>query len=481
MSGPLTTATRVTCVLVQLGAVVWLTSGCTPADDPPPVSAQLDGGPVDMQTPTDLHPTDAIADATPLRLDVDLRDATLDAAVTDAAAVDLAVPPAECLEPGQLDDACDPGGNCCADGLVCADFGGGGRCVTQCDARRPDCGPRALCVPLALPEGDRPTPGACLQSARCEVDAAPICGPETTCTVLTNITLCTRAGEVAPGDACTVFADEPALCAAGSTCLLGACRPGCADGCAGAARCVDFSAELDGAAFAFCFEGCDVFAQAGCADGMTCTVGAVAPTRGQAERQALGVCVDRPDGMGVQNQICAPVAGVDWGDCRGGHLCQRLTRDAPPRCLGRCDDVDRSLCVNGSLCVDDLPGVSTGVCIGDCTVWPEPGDKRCAAGEICRFEHIGRRRDGTVAPGGLCRPGSGQHGTGEACALDPESGDHSCAQGHICAELEAGAPPVCLKLCERAADGQRGCGEGEGCVDAFGDPQIGVCLAGFRQ
>lgn len=467
--------------LYSIALSVGLLSGCTPDEGAPRAAVAVDLGGLDQSAAPDQRPDPFIVDAAHPRLDVAPHDAIVDAGPPDGAALDLGETPVECLQPGQLDDACDPSGDCCGDGLVCADFGGGGRCVAQCDARTPHCGPQSLCVPLALPEGDRPTPGACLQSARCEVDSRLVCGPSTTCTVLSNITLCTRAGDVPVGGACSVFAEEPQLCAAGSTCLLGACRAGCDGGCGPGERCVDYGAQLDGAPFSFCFAGCDLFTQEGCAADQTCVIGAIAPQIGGERGEVLGACLDRPQGTGVQNQPCAPIDGRDWGDCRGGHLCQRLARDAPPMCLGLCDASDRSLCVNGAICVDAVPGVDTGVCLGDCLVWPGPGDKRCADGEICRFEYIGTTRAGEPAPGGLCRPGPAIHGPGEACVVDAQTGDHSCVQGHLCTELAAGEPPVCVKLCALQGDGRHGCNAGEGCVDAFGDPRIGVCLAGFRQ
>ena len=398
-----------------------------------------------------------------------------------------AAPPAECMSPQPLDALCDPEANCCADGLVCANFGGGGRCARRCDARDEDCGPQALCVPLSLQGGGRPVPGACLESAHCDVDAASVCGPNNTCTVLSNITLCTRAGEAQPGEACTVFAEEPVLCVPGASCILGTCWAACAaDGaCPGDARCVDYATRLGGDRFRFCHDGCDVFEQQGCAADSTCTVGDVAPVAGTDTREVLGMCIDRAQGMGIQNQPCAPSVGIDWGDCKGGHLCQRPTADAAPVCVGICDDVDRSLCTHGSLCVLDVFDVPMGLCAGECVVWPGPDDKRCAVDEICAYRHVGLNQAGDAVPGGRCEPRTNAPAAavraGQVCARDPVTGHHDCAQGHLCTALDPAAPPICVALCTLADDGAHGCPMQQGCVDVFDDGRIGICLEGFAK
>jgi hypothetical protein len=468
-------------VLRILGLVAAIgAGGCTPSEEPgsvaPPQQALRDQGTVEDasadRSTTDMRPGGDARDA--------LVDATVDAAL-DARPADARPPIFDCSEPAQLDAPCLPHDDCCAEGLTCADFGGGGRCLPACDARQDECGAHALCVPLALPGGDQPTPGVCLSSARCTVEAEATCGPQSTCTVLNGITLCTRAGDAQTGEACTVFNEEPILCAASNTCLLGMCRAGCGaeQPCPRTARCVDYSARLAGDAFAFCHAGCDVFAQTGCAEGTTCAVGDVAPSIGDPRRQVLGTCVERPAGAGAQNQRCQGVPGTDWGNCRGGHLCRRVQADEPPICLGVCDDVNRSLCTAGSLCMPEGLGLPMGVCLGDCVIWPGPDDKRCAEGQVCDFAHVGLDQAGERVPGGFCRPGAQLHDVGEPCIVDVATGGHSCRQGHICTALEAGAPPECVALCDQRPDGTHGCPEDQGCVDAFGNGSIGVCLEGF--
>lgn len=464
-------------VLRILGLAVTVI-GCTPASQ-----TQAVAPPVEL--PRDRGPSfDAMVDQGVVDMGHAIRDVgvALDTGVDgmpDAGDAATRPPVFDCSEPAPMDAACLPHDDCCAEGLTCADFGGGGRCLPACDARQADCGAHAICVPLALPGGDQPTPGVCLSSARCTVDAAAACGPQSTCTVLDNITLCTRAGNAETGEACTVFDEEPVLCSANNTCLLGACRSGCSveEPCPDTARCVDYATRLDGDAFAFCHAGCDVFRQTGCAVGATCTVGDVAPSIGDPRPQILGTCVDRPAGPGAQNQPCRGVPGTDWGDCQGGHICRRIRAEEPSVCLGVCDAVNRSLCTSGSLCMPDGLGLPMGVCLGECVIWPGPDDKRCAAGEVCGFEHVGLDQAGQRVPGGFCRPGNQMHRVGQPC--ENVGGGHSCQQGQICTALEAGAPPVCVQLCERQADTAHGCPENQGCVDAFGDENIGVCLEGF--
>lgn len=461
--------------------------GCTAPDAHPPAvvpgADARDIAELDMRGAFDAQATDAQVD--PLDLGPD--GGSAGDASDDQGRPDARPPPAECLEPQPMDALCDPQTNCCADGLVCADFGGGGRCARACDAREQACGAHALCVPLSLPGGGRPVPGACLRSARCAVDAAATCGPNSTCTVLSNITLCTRAGEAQPGEACTVFAEEPVLCAPGASCVLGKCRAACdaGGGCAGDARCVDYAPRLDGDAFQFCHADCDVYDQQGCAPDATCAVGDVAPTAGTREREVLGICVDRPSGMGAQNQRCTPVAGTDWGDCKGGHLCQRPAPNAPRVCVGVCDDVDRSLCTHGSLCVLDVFDVPMGLCAGECVVWPGPDDKRCGPGEVCAFRHVGLDQAGAAVPGGRCTPRLGAPAAaaqaGEACQLDPVTRHDDCAQGTVCTALDPAAPPVCVALCTIDEAGGRPCPIDQGCVDVFDDGRIGLCLDGFAK
>lgn len=463
-----------------LGLSALCAGGCTPAPGEAPIHTPplmiADGG-VRLDAEVDAVVSDRGVDpldaAPPQDVGIDARP--------DAAREDARPPVFDCSTPAPLDAPCLPHDDCCAEGLTCADFGGGGRCLPACDARLQDCGERALCVPLELPGGDQPTPGVCLASARCSVEAEITCGPQNTCTLLDDITLCTRAGEAQAGDACTVFAEEPTLCATNHTCLFGACRASCDldQPCPDPARCVDLSARLDGDAFAFCHAGCDVFEQTGCAPDATCAVADVAPTLGDARLQILGACVDRPAGAGTQNQPCRSVPGTDWGDCRGGHLCRRVQADAPPICLGICDAVNRSRCTGGALCMLDGFDLPMGVCLGDCVIWPGEDDKRCAAGQVCTYAHVGIDQAGQAVPGGFCRPGPQMHQTGQPCRVDPDTGGHSCRQGHLCTALEAGAPPVCVQLCEPGPDPQHPCPENQGCVDALGDGNIGVCLEGF--
>lgn len=465
---------------------IW-TAGCTPNDSSPAIVAPA----ADARDIIDLDVSDAFdatgADAGDARLDAGLAGETGVDQRPDLGRSDAEVAPVECASPQPLDAGCDPHANCCADGLVCANFGGGGRCALACDARMEDCGPSALCVPLSLPGGNGPLPGACLPSARCDVDAAATCGPNSTCSVLSNITLCTRSGAAQPGEACTVFSEDPVLCAPGSSCILGTCWAACDrnGACAGAARCVDYSRRLDGDSFRFCHAGCDVFDQQGCAANATCTVGDVAPTAGTDDREVLGICVDEGHGMGAQNQPCSPVAGIDWGDCKGGHLCQRPTVDASPVCVGVCDDVDRSLCTQGSLCVLDVFDVPMGLCTGECLVWPGPDDKRCGVDEICTYRHVGLDQGGVAAPGGRCEPRLNAPAAaarpGEVCQLNRASGLHDCAQGNLCTALDPAAPPVCVPLCTLDDDGAHPCPQDEGCVDVFDDGRIGICLEGFAK
>ena len=460
---------------------------CTPDDAPSeaiaPVLDASDVGDSDMQAGMDAQ----VADAGDPAIDMgSIADRGVDAQV-DQGRMDAEPAPIECLEPGPMDALCDPQTNCCADGLVCADFGGGGRCVQACDARVADCGHQALCVPLSLPGGDRPLPGACLRSARCDVDAGPACGPNSTCTILSNISLCTRAGDARPGEACTVFAENPVLCAAETSCVLGTCQAACGrrGDCADGARCVDYAARLGGDAFRFCYAGCDVFAQQGCGPDATCVVADVAPTAGTDRREILGACVDRPQGVGTQSQACTPAPGTDWGDCKGGHLCQRPAAGAAPICVGVCDDVDRSLCAHGSLCVLDVFDVPMGLCVGECVVWPGPEDKRCAADEICAYKHIGLDQAGAAVPGGRCEPRLNAPAAGalpgEICQLDAATGHHDCATGALCTALDPQSPPVCVPLCTLAEGGDRPCPVDQGCVDVFDDGRIGVCLEGFAK
>ena len=361
-------------------------------------------------------------------------------------------------------------------------LGGGPQCANTCDANADPtgCDPRELCNPEAqVDDPEAPSPGSCVPSQECDIDSAAVCGDGSTCAVVQNITLCAPAGTAQTGAPCEIFPDtEDLACRPGLTCIAGTCSMPCGpdNSCDEGARCVDFTDQLEGQEFTFCYAGCNIFSQTGCGAGQTCAWTNTAPNAGENAEQAMGVCVDSPNGMGVQNEPCTQSEESYWGTCDHS-LCLPLSEGDDPTCLGFCDDVDQSDCINGSVCVRDALAVNLGLCLGECAFWPAEGaEPTCAEGEVCRFAFIGADANGPTAAG-LCSPSAQTDNTGEECTVTNEAtGDNSCVQGHICTAIVANAPPVCVKICEQGEGVANGCPPGFSCIDVFEDPNIGACL-----
>ncbi|MEZ4468242.1 MAG: hypothetical protein R3F43_28355 [bacterium] len=393
----------------------------------------------------------------------------------------------ECAEDLQFGDPCDAELDCCGRGLLCVDFGlgGGAQCVHVCDANSEPtgCDARELCNPEEqVDDPDLPSPGACVPSQECDIDAAAVCGDGATCVVLQNITLCAPAGMAAQGDACEIFPEtEDMACRAGLTCFAGTCSAACAgaDDCADGARCVDLTDQLEGQAFSFCDESCNIFSQDGCGEGQTCAWTATAPSVGNPAEQAMGVCVDAPNGAGVQNEACTPSDQTYWGTCDHG-LCTVLSEGDPETCLGFCDDVDRSRCINGSGCARDALGVNLGLCLGECYPegWAAEGEPgpACGEGEKCDFAFIVQNQAGDPSVTGICNAGVAEVTTGDECEAAAEGNGSNCPGDHLCAAVAQNAPPVCVKVCEIGEGVAHGCPPGFSCLDVFENPAIGVCL-----
>ena len=193
----------------------------------------------------------------------------------------------------------------------------------------------------------------------------------------------------------------------------------------------------------------------------------------------MGVCIDAANGDGVQNDVCTPNDQTYWGSCDHG-LCTSLSEGDDPTCLGFCDDVDRSRCINGSGCARDALGVNLGLCLGNCSPegWaPEenPGPD-CGEGQKCDFAFIVQDQAGNPTITGICRPGVAQVGTGEECETNEDTGENNCPGDHLCAAVAQNAPPVCVKVCDQGEGVVHGCPPGFSCLDVFENDNIGVCL-----
>jgi hypothetical protein len=348
------------------------------------------------------------------------------------------------------------------------------------------CDLRELCNAFEeVEDPEAPSPGACIPSQECDIDASAVCGDGATCFAAQNITICAPAGTAEVGASCEAFPVDDAgmviadrACREGLTCVAGECAAPCeGDMCGEGLRCVDFTEQLDGQEFTFCFAGCNIFTQDGCEANQTCVWTNTAPSVGSNAGEAMGICADEPNGQGQQNDACTPSETSYWGTCDHA-LCTSLSEGGDTQCLAFCDDVNRSDCTDGSVCVRDALGVDLGLCLGDCTFWPaEGGTTGCAEGEVCRFAFIGQDQAGAEAVSGICSASTQEHNTAEECDLDEATGENSCVQGHICAVTVQDAPPVCVKICQIGEGVANGCPPGFACQAVFeGEENVGACL-----
>ena len=384
----------------------------------------------------------------------------------------------ECDEWLDRSQLCDLEIDCCRGDLVCVTLPTGPRCLRLCDAhaRPTGCGEHEVCSPDdRLAPADRPSPGVCIPGDGCRVgheDEA--CGPPSTCLTAPPATFCAAAGEQDNGDACEAsFDDDRRRCQSGLYCAHGTCRPGCDAGCGEGARCIDYGPRLDGLDFRFCFSGCDLFAQSGCAEAQACAL-----FDEDHIGRAMAACIDAPNGQGTTGEPCD--RGVDyWGTCNAGHLCATLSAPVPPRCLAFCDSATLDRCAGASRCVAGLlTELDIGLCVGDC----DPMADRCGPGQYCRFTLIGRDAHGADVATGFCAQGGPTGDIGEACEPDNDPATDSCRSGQICATVEMGRQRQCTPLCYAGVGSPNPCSAGFACrtgvfVDSTGvlSDRVGFC------
>jgi len=382
------------------------------------------------------------------------------------------------------DGECDDGregavSGACARGTDCADCGpvdvrnpDAGRCRPLCSTEVPSarngCGARDFC--FSLQDERNPSLGLCIAGDACTVDGAG-CGDDEACLALAPATFCIEGGAAPLGGAC---GGAEAACEPGLSCVYGACKAPCGDGCPEGEACIDYSERLDGVEFRFCHGACGAIGQEGCGEQEACAVVDL-----DDAGVAVGQCVDG-GGAGVHGDACQPDEAAYWGSCDAGHLC--AAAGEANECFAFCD-AEHQGCGGGSACVRRIFGgrfADLGLCLGECTV--VGADSGCAAGQVCAFTgRIGTDEEGAETAVGLCAPSNGAGATGDACAVDA-AGASDCANGHICAAIREGEAPSCLRICEV---GGAACPDDRECIvdlfgaDALGEggsQAIGLCL-----
>ncbi|MCA9546510.1 MAG: hypothetical protein KC613_19030 [Myxococcales bacterium] len=388
----------------------------------------------------------------------------------------------------QLREACDPGNDCCDRGLICVDLGEEAQCLRTCDANAEvtRCGEREVCIPddPEVPNGE-PSPGFCVPGDDCVPGQEDLsCGEGATCARNDPASFCFPAGMAGEGQECTFSTMQPeAACQTGLVCELGICRRPCGDNdaCGEGERCIDYTDSLDGVQWKFCFSGCNVYTQEGCAANEACIF-----AEEDQDGLMMGACVEATSGMLSHGEQCVADDQTYWGGaggCTAGHYCGDFLDTGTDQCWGFCDASDNSLCTGNSLCVTPFfVGLKVGVCFGECNGFTGEG---CGEGEGCNPFTIANA-DGFDTWVGLCAEApAATVGTGEPCQSDDNTGASNCDPGHLCAVLQQGAPAECIKLCDIYEDSGNGCPPGFGCqTEIFGgdeagngaNPNLGICL-----
>ncbi len=370
---------------------------------------------------------------------------------------------------GAKGDAC-AGPDDCGFGLICVGFGPDvALCLGACDATQiiNGCAPREICLPFddAVPED-----AACLPGDDCSpANAEAICGAPAYCVSAAPASFCATAGDVPVGGDCSPADDLG--CAVGLVCEFGTCHAPCgrAGACPRGQSCIDYTARLDGVAYAFCHAECDVFAQVGCGAAETC-VPATVDDRGLV----VGACAGVPDGLLVHGVACVEDDQTYFGSCTGGHYCAPLEEGGNAECIGLCDVDSSANCGGPSTCVTGIFGgefSDLGLCLGECDPFAAAG---CGRGESCTFSgQIGVGDAGQ--PVGFCAPGDRSAAVGEPCIVDDITGGSDCAVGDLCTSIEAGDDPVCVALCDTAPGSVETCGPAFACtVGVFGSDDLGL-------
>ena len=385
------------------------------------------------------------------------------------------VPPGGTIEIGA---ACNPDDDQCVDGASCIGDAGMGTCYRSCDtaADPTGCESDEYCYAQGDCAADAAScPGFCIPSDDCEpCDASVACGGEAaSCWSLAPATLCAPAGTQDIGGVCQsgdLASDDPAnYCKENLVCAFGKCASPCGAGtdtcgpggaCGHGEICADYGFKTNGLNYTFCYKGCGLGSQTGCADGEFCTVYDNAQVGDNVVM--LNSCQQGEQGMKRQGDSCTPADANYWGDCTAGNLCADVFGDRPTICNGLCDHLDQTACLGATGCYFGLFKLEgLGICLGECDPFGDAA--ACGDGKKCEVFNVGLGAEGEKVLG-MCQDGAATKQTGEECTADQNTGASDCAAGNLCIQIAQGDPPVCIQVCDNDPASTHTCAPGNTCM-----------------
>jgi hypothetical protein len=189
-------------------------------------------------------------------------------------------------------------------------------------------------------------------------------------------------------------------------------------------------------------------------------------------------------GTAANGEACTADDTSYWGTCDAGNVCfpeDDTTNEGV--CGSFCSEGREDLCSGENQACLDSAIDGLGLCIESCDVFTNDG---CDDGESCLWVNEGLNANGLL-PFGSCEenPNANQVGTEEVCVMGTlEFADgpfeypflNNCPPGHGCFEVAQGQPPICLQMCNLAAEVDEICPDGLTCQGLFmGIESIGVC------